>query len=201
MPLDRHLVDIIRPFDVGSLGSYQVAAQTGTIGANVGPLTPWFSFRWTNAANLAVVRTVQVTFQSVAGFTAGNGLFDMIVARSFSASDTGGVAVSLAGSAQKMRTSMGTSLVGDMRISTTATLVAGTRTLDANPIASVPCSANTSASATQLPFTSLFETPPGQYPLVLAQNEGFILRATVPTTGTWIASLHLVWDEVSGLPF
>jgi hypothetical protein len=37
----------------------------------------------------------------------------------------------------------------------------------------------------------------GEHPLVLAQNEGISVRATVPATGTWIASFLIKWAEVT----
>jgi hypothetical protein len=36
----------------------------------------------------------------------------------------------------------------------------------------------------------------GEWPLVLVQNEGFIIRATVPATGTWEFGVLLEWSEI-----
>jgi hypothetical protein len=33
--------------------------------------------------------------------------------------------------------------------------------------------------------------------LLLAQNEGFVVRATVPATGTWQFGVTVVWTEVA----
>jgi len=60
---------------------------------------------------------------------------------------------------------------------------------------------NATANFTQLPGTILFNLDPTEWPLVLAQNEGFILRATVPATGNWVAFANVVWEEVTGLPY
>lgn len=35
------------------------------------------------------------------------------------------------------------------------------------------------------------------WPLELAANEGFIVRATVPATGTWQAQVTVEWSEVN----
>lgn len=199
MPLAPQRVDILRP--VASLGAYRLATQTGTIAAGAAALSPWLSFRWTNATNLAVVRSVRIALQADASFTNGNAVIDMIVARSFNASDTGGTALTPL-TTQKMRTSMGASLLGDLRVSATAALVAGTRTLDANPVAGAHFGVSTTGSTIQLPNTQIFDSATaGMWPLVLAQNEGFILRGTLPATGTWTAFAILSWEEVSGLPF
>jgi hypothetical protein len=42
----------------------------------------------------------------------------------------------------------------------------------------------------------------GEHPLILTSNggstsEGFSIRATVPATGTWIASFLVKWCEVT----
>ena len=58
---------------------------------------------------------------------------DVIKSTAWTAAGTGGTAVTLS-AGNKMRTSMGSSLVasGDMRIATTAALGAGTKTLESN---------------------------------------------------------------------
>jgi hypothetical protein len=37
----------------------------------------------------------------------------------------------------------------------------------------------------------------GEQPLQLANNEGFVVQATVPATGTWTFSVQVCRDEVS----
>jgi hypothetical protein len=34
-------------------------------------------------------------------------------------------------------------------------------------------------------------------PMVLAQNEGVVIRATVPATGTWGHGVTMAWSEVA----
>jgi hypothetical protein len=36
-----------------------------------------------------------------------------------------------------------------------------------------------------------------EHPIVLAQNEGIAVRATMPATGTWSASVLMKWAEVT----
>ena len=201
MPLNPRLVTIPKPGDVGSLGAFRVATLTGTMVAGAAALSPWLSFRWTLATSVAVIRQVRVGLQSLTAFTAGNGRIDMIVARNFSASDVGGTTVTLTGNNQKMRTAMGTSGVGDFRIASTIALVAGIRTLDAQPLSILNFGINTTANSTQLASSSLFDLAPNEWPLILAANEGFVLRATVPATGTWNAFASVVWEENANLPF
>jgi hypothetical protein len=131
-------------------------------------------------------------------FTAGAGLFNLFAARGFSASDTGGGALTMTTNNAKLRTAFATSGVQDIRCSATATLSAGTRTLDAAPLAAinVPVPATT-VSTILVPLRNLYEARPGDWPLVLAANEGFVIQATVPATGIWNFSCNVEWDEVA----
>ena len=61
----------------------------------------------------------------------------------------------------------------DIRIASTAALTAGTRTLETVALASA--AGTTSGVGTSMPITPLFSHDPGDYPLILAQNEGFII--------------------------
>jgi hypothetical protein len=37
----------------------------------------------------------------------------------------------------------------------------------------------------------------GEHPITLIQNEGLIIRATVPATGVWVAGFTIKWMELS----
>lgn len=189
-----------KPVDYGSLGIYSMGAASGTMAAGLAANSPIVSYRWTHATNLAVIKRVRFSAGDTStAFTAGLILIQLFAARSFSASDTGGTAWTTSGNNGKLRTSMATSLVGDIRASSTATLSAGTRTLDTQPLASL--SSSIVATAGTPLFTSglnvLFEAKAGDYPFVLAQNEGFVIQATVPATGTWQFSVDIQWEELS----
>ncbi len=187
------------PITVGPalLGSYCMGANSGTMAAGLAGGAPVFSFRY-GAANLAIIRKITAEADDITtAFVAGAAKFDLIAARSFTASDTGGTAGTLTTNNGKLRTSFATTGVSDFRIASTATLTAGTRTLDAQPLASVEFAVSTAIDAGLLPTTDLFRPVIGESPLVLAQNEGFVLQATVPGTGTWVFSTRVCWDEVS----
>jgi hypothetical protein len=190
---------ISAPITVGPavLGSYCMGANTSTMAAGLAAAAPVFSLRY-GAANLAIIRKISLEADDITtAFVAGAGKFDLIAARSFTASDTGGTAGTLTTNNGKMRTSFATTGVSDFRIASTATLTAGTRTLDAQPLASVEFPVPTAIDAALLPTTDLLRANIGESPLVLAQNEGFVLQATVPGTGTWVFSVRVCWDEVS----
>lgn len=185
-----------RPIDVGVLGSYKKAMSSGTMAAGLAGASPIFSFRY-GGANLCIPRRVVISAGDLLGFTAGFALFNMFAARAFSASDTGGTAATLTGNNSKLRTSMGTTGVADFQIANTGTLSAGTRTKDSDPMGTVSASVEATAGKIIIPPTEIFRSAPGEWPFILAQNEGFVIEGTVPATGTWKLGVCVDWDEVT----
>ena len=134
---------------------------------------PVYSFRNTGA-NLLIVRRVTVGFITTTAFTAAQGLFyNLIKATAFTVSDSGGTALYTVGANKHRAAFTNITSAPDIRISTTGALTAGTRTLEAQPLASV-CGSSTTIG-TSMPMSPLFSHDTGDYPLVLAQNEGFII--------------------------
>lgn len=190
-----------RPVDHGSFGQYQLSTSIGlatTQNAN-GTL---FSFRWGDASRLCLIQTVRLEVQQTAAATATIApAFEVLIARSFTASDSSGTALTLTGNAFKKRTAMGSTLVTDIRKSSAAAgLTAGTRTLDSEPIMQVGAiqtitNINTTTYGKTLDFTDGMD-----HPLVLSQNEGFIVRG--PTTafgaaGTANLLVEIQWVELT----
>ena len=201
----RALLTRPQPIDIGALGSYRGAWQTGTVTAGAAPLSPWFSFRWGTPAASCILRHVRVGLQAVTAFTAGNALIDVVIARAFTVSDSGGTVVTPVGDSQKKKTNMASTLVTDMRIASTVSLTPGARTLDAAPAGSTNFTATTTPNSVLLTKNEpsrLFNLTigDGMWPFVFVQNEGFILRATVPANGTWIAFVDVDWDEKTTFP-
>lgn len=183
-----------------ALGSYQVSAATGaitTLAAN-GAI---FSFRYApGLGQLCVIKRVSISFICSTGFTAGQSMgFGMFVARSFIASDSVGTAISLVGNNNKNITKQVTSGVVDARISTTAVLTAGTRTLDTQPIALTQFYAPTTTAGTLLPNTNLVSYNTNDYPLVLQNNEGFVItnQILMGAGGVGNAVVNVEWFETS----
>jgi hypothetical protein len=133
------------------------------------------------------------------GFTAGAGNLNLSIARGYTANGTGGTAATLTGNNNKLRTSMGSSLVGDLRTASAAALGAGTKTYDSQAVGlftfGVPATANINLLPSVLDLYN--EVNQGDQPIVLAQNEGLGLRATVPATGVWQFSVEIEWSEVN----
>ena len=193
-----------------SLGSYRIASTTGTIGAALAASGQLFYVRWTDATRFFVLHRFKASFQALTPFTAGTLTdfgFDLVNATAVSAggggTDLGAVVKT------KMRTSMGASLLdasGLMRISTTAALTAIT-TLDGSAIASSlgdqqslnPAAATEEPRVNDPTLEYVARMSDGEYPLVLAQNEGLVLRnRTVwPAAGTGIVTIEMSWSEVA----
>jgi hypothetical protein len=196
----------IRPVDHGALGSYTYAGFTGILPAALAANSEIFQFRWQDATRLAVIRKVRISAAvSTTFFAAGVPIqIDLVKATGWSAQGTLGTGVTPAATLKK-RTSMGATLlaVGDMRIATTAALGAGTKTLEANSLSALAAAAPITASLNGeiiAPGTIMWqaEVGDGEHPLVLAQNEGFVLRSVaVPATGTWTAAISVDWAEVT----
>jgi hypothetical protein len=197
---------IAKPTAFGALGQYTYGGFTGILAAALGANSEIFQYRWTHASNLAVIRKVRISAcVSTTFFAAGVPVqIDLVKATGWTVAGTGGTAITPA-ALLKRRTSMGSTLVasGDIRISTTAALGAGTKTLETLALSSIAAPGPITASLNgQIipPGTVLWqaEVGDGEHPLVLAQNEGFVIRSVaVPATGTWTVAVNVDWAEVT----
>jgi hypothetical protein len=202
----RALRVAIRPADYGSLGSYALSAVTGTIAAALAANSELVQWRWTDATRLGVVRRIRVSAgMNVAATAAALLSLEAVIARSFTANGTGGTALTITGNNAKLRTSMGTTLLGEMRVATTAALGIGTKTLDTQGIGITAYSALTGAITTQVsgrlvPLEDLFDCDNGDgHPVVCAQNEGFIIKSGIinPAAMTWNLGVTTRWAELA----
>lgn len=198
---------ISKPQAFGTLGHYQVSVQTGAIAAGMAANGELFQLRWTDSTRLCVIHKISCNgLFATTAFTAGALTLRATIARSWSVSGSLGTALTLTGDQASLRTSMGTSLVGDARVSTTAALGAGTKTLDTQDVGLITThtsggtgSATPIIGSIYLPVYDLFECDiaDGEHPIVLSQNEGIVIRATVPATGVWTAGFTIKWSELS----
>ena len=188
------------PLDYGSLGIYRKSLTSGTMAAGLGAASTVYSWRWGDATRLGVLQKhlLDGLSGSATAFTAGFATVRMFAARSFTASDSAGTAGTLTGNNSKLRTSMGTTLLTDVRISSTTNLTTGTRTLDTDPMGQFTFTIGTAVSVQYAFQITLFGDDVGpEMPYVCAQNEGFIDQATVPATGTWQFGMTTRWAEVT----
>lgn len=182
-------------------GEYGIELVSGTMAAGLAADSEIYQFRWT-AAKVCPVAEVSMWAGTLTTFTQGAFAFRLFPARSWTVDGAGGSAATLTTNNGKLRTSFPTTAVGAARISSTAALTAGTKTLDAQGIES--CGGGTVADGAavvnlNLPRTYLLGGGAGaRYPLLLAQNEGFVIRASVPATGTWIFGVTVRYEETGG---
>lgn len=180
-------------------GHFSIAAATGltTVIAAGGSI---FSFRWMDTGSYAIILRCEINASVATAFTAAQPVdCDLVVARGFTVSDTGGTSLLPSGEFQKMRSTMGSSIAGDIRIATTAALGAGTKTLDAQAIGIAAFPGN-ALGVTGNPTDLINVIGNGEHPLVLAANQGFNVRivTTQGAVGTVKYYVRLNWAEVVG---
>jgi len=195
-----------RPFDSAGLGAYAYGGLTDVIAAGLAANSEIFQFRWTDATRFCIIRKIRISAAvSTTFFAAGVPMqLDLVKSSAWTVAGSGGPTISPAALLKK-RSSMSDSLVasGDIRISATAALGAGTKTLEGLSIAAIvaACPITASLNGTIIPpGTIMFqnEVADGEYPLVLSQNQGISIRSVaVPATGTWRAAIEIQWAEVT----
>ncbi len=196
-----------KPIPQSGLGHYRWSGVTGILAATLAASSQLWYFRWTDATRLAVITRIRAQFQTLTPFTAATLTdfgFDLFKATAISAG-AGGTQITAA-SVSKMRTGMGNSLAADMRIATTGALTALT-TLDTYAIAQSIGDPNLTnpAGGTEEPRvndpTLIYQCDMagGEHPIVLAQNEGLVIRnRTVwPAAGTGILQVEVAWAETT----
>jgi len=160
----------LRPAEV--IGYYSVSGASGALTA-VAANGPVFSFRNTGS-NLILVRRLSIRFVTTTAFTAAQGLdYQLVRANSFTASDTGGTALYTAGQNKHRNSFTNITSAPDIRISSTGALTAGTRTLETAGMGIA--GGSSTGVGTSMLTEDLLGYDSGDYPLVLAQNEGFVI--------------------------
>jgi hypothetical protein len=198
----------IFPTSYGSGGHYHVGVTSGTMAVSLGASSEIFQFRYVTAASrLAAIYRVSISAcANVAAATAQLCAFRMTAARGWTVAGSGGTRLTLTGDNVNLRTSMATSEVNDAGVASTGALTAGTKTLDTSDLAAVSFGIGTGAITTSvalnlLPDTLLFDaaSPGGAHPLILANQEGFVIRTGVnafPAGMTWSFSVNVRWGEI-----
>lgn len=179
-------------------GDYRLAVFTGlTTGLTANQ--PFFAFRWGSTTHRCAIRYLRLQAQIVTPFTAAQDLIaEAILARTFTASDTGGTAITLTTTNQSLHSySSVASKVTDARVATTGTLTAGTRTLDSQGFLNLLSAQALAAAAAAQVTSSNDYAPIGRHHLVLTQDEGIIVRCPVAqgAGGTVRFGIEIEWTE------
>ena len=212
-PLYGAMRVVPRPFDYTwpagiTLGHYSAVGNTvaGLLGANA----VLAAFRWTDASRLAVPLRISVAVVGVTAVATAQRIdpITATIARNYTARDgTGATAIAFtAAKSQAMRSNMGQPILGSTGNFDVASLVAGlsggTKQLDTNPfgMAAVVLGPGLTTLPQASPQTDLYKAEPGhgEHPLVLAQNEGFIVSwgATALATGSVYVAVMVKWAEL-----
>lgn len=187
---------------------YRYSGSTGTIGAALGANSEVFQFRFLSGTKtFALVTRIEFEGMGIVGVpTAAGPLgFEAVPARAWTAAGSGGTRIAVSGDNLQLETAIGNSQVNDMGIATTGALTAGTKTLDANAIGGVLGGVGTAPVTAYGPSSiitpgMLFEQyQNGDMPLVLANQEGFVIRTTHagPATMTYVARFGVSWLEIA----
>lgn len=198
------------PAETTGYGEFSLGLKTGIIAAGLAANAELFQFRNSHASALAVIQKLKVSAAvSTTYFAAGVPLvLDVVKATAWTVAGSGGTGVTPAALLKK-RSSFSSTLMaaGDVRVATTAGLTAGTKTLEGNSLGMIASGAPITASLSGqifAPGTDLLDLDlgSGEYPLVLAANEGFVIRAVqTPATGTWEAAFKVEWLEALVYPY
>jgi hypothetical protein len=198
------------PLSVGAGGAFRFSSQSGTMAAALAGGSEIFQFRFvTAAARICLVHGISISAGiNLAATAAALCAFRASVARAWTVAASGGTRATMTVNNQKLRTSHATSEVNDIGIATTAALVAGTKVFDAQDLGSVAFGILTGAITVQVPGVLIPKTnllgdfaASLAFPLVLANQEGFVIRTGVnafPATATWNFSVDVAWSEVDG---
>jgi hypothetical protein len=185
------------------LGAYQIGLTSGALTVAAAGSTV-YSFRWAPAVttNLCMLRRVEIGFSTITAFTAAQSLqYSMQLARQWTANDTGGTtALFTQTNTGKFRTTMPTSAFaggGQIMIANTGANTAGTRTLDTQAMAFTQGSST--ALATTMLNNPLYQHQTGDYPIILAANEGFIINnvQVMGAAGVINLTVNVEWFELA----
>lgn len=197
-PTFKTLRAVFKPDE--SAGAYQLAAQSGAL-TTIAAAGRIFSFRWApGTGQLCVIKRVTISFVCTTAFTTAQEMgYGLFVARSFTASDTVGTqSAPFSTNFNKYRTTQLSSNVTDARIGAAVVVSGGTiNTTDVNPLGLV--NFWVPGAGTALPTTNLISYNASDYPLVLQNNEGFVIqnRILMGAVGVGTAIINVEWFETN----
>lgn len=188
---------------------YRYAGFTGTIGAALAANSEILQFRFVSGTK-SFALVYRVIFDGIGVVAVSTAIgpvgFYMTPARAWTVAGSGGTRIATSGDNLQTETALPNSQVNDIGIATTGALTAGTKTLDANGVGQCLGGVLTGAATTSqalgtiIPTQPLYDAPgSGGQPLVLANNEGFVIRTTHvgPAALTYVAGFTVVWSEVT----
>jgi hypothetical protein len=197
-------------------GSYRLVCSTGSVtivAARTATAGFLFTQRWSSSTSAnAFIKYVGAKFTCTTAYgTVQETGCDLIIARSYTASATGGTAVDMGSTVANtgnLLAAQQTSLfaANATRVATTDAFTAGTQTLDANPIgilsdwtAAIGITVPSATSGVGNGFGTLFDARTSRHeaPIVLVQDEGIVIRNLIlmGATGVGRWDFCVEWDE------
>lgn len=194
------------PVANGGGGYYQMAIQSGAVAGAISANSDLFCLYWNPVAAKAAGRTCRfelkyfkVNILVPVGYTSGQIMdFNSLVAKTMTASDTGGTQKIPASGDQKRQQRYPDSQFvsgGDIRMINTGALTNGTRTLEAIPFDTLSTLLGTTATMLTVP---LYENLDEHHvPLVLEPGQGFVLQNNTAfgAGGTSVFYFDMGWME------
>jgi hypothetical protein len=178
--------------------AYRISLMSGLITV-LNAADPIFSLRWTSATHRMIIQELTMNFDLTTAFGGAQDVaWGAYVARTFTASDSGGTATTLTGDNGKLDTTFSTTRVADMRISTTLALTAGTRTLDTQPFL-ISCGISGNAVGNNMPNPRfMIGVQNADNPITIRLNEGIIIAPliTMGAAGVGHFFVQIGWTEV-----
>lgn len=189
----------LRPMEAQSWAS--LSSESGAVSALAANATV-FSLRYTGPG-LLYVRRMGVGFITQTAFTTAQRIgFAAYVARNFTASDTGGTTITQFGTnSGKHRSTLANPTSGDVRIATTTALTNGTRTIDANPLGLQAAWSGAAGQGIPVGLDNIFDQNSGDYPLILAPNEGIVINNFVAFGAAGTGYIYVNLEFVENLTY
>lgn len=202
----RALNTTLRPAGFREGDTYSIGLSSGVMAAALGANTELVQWRWADAFRFCAIRKIRMSAcVSTTFFAAGvPWQVDIVKCNTWTAAGTGGTRAPILGGYKK-RQNMDASLLlaGDVGVSTTAGLTAGTKVLEGVPMAAMVAPLPTAGPGGTIMAADTIlwqhEVGDGEHPLVLHQNEGFVIRnVAIQALGVWQFRVQIDWLETEG---
>lgn len=188
----------VTQFPLDLEGRYHFAEFTGLM-TGIAANGEILQMRWTDSSYLALIKYVRISYSVITGFTAAQELaFRADQVTGWSVDGSGGTSITPGATNLKRRMSYPQSKFVAIRIATTGALTAGTKTINTQAV--VAAARKTLAAAATVQDSDFvaevnFDFEGG--PIILAQNEGFIVRNVIAmgAGGTIRGMISVGWEE------
>lgn len=188
--------------------AYRFSGFTGTLPAALAANSEVLQFRFLSGTKtFAVVEKIIFDGSGMVAVATAMGPlgFAVFPARTWTVAGSGGTRIAQTADNLQLETALPNSQVTDLGIATTAALTVGTKTLDANSIGQAIGGVGTAlitsygGNTTVISPQALLDATAGGTPLVLANQEGFVIRTTHvgPAGLTYAAGFTIQWREVA----